>query len=293
MVNFYSIISQDNVLSKYITTVNSIPMLDRETEESVAQKLFNHKCIKSAHLLVTSHLRLVVKIALKFSFCGLPIMDIISEGNIGLMHAVKKFNPYKGFRLSTYAIWWIKATIYEYILKSWSLVKIGTTTTQKKIFYNLTKIKQKIFNDNNNGGNAHKNLSQDDIITISKQIGTSANEVRNTINRLSNPDQSLNNFVNKNNDHEMLDLLEDDSKNQEESYIEKEILLYKKNLLNKAIETLNQREKEILYGRYLAQPSLTLKQFAEKYSISCERVRQIEQSVIKKIQSSIPKELLN
>ncbi|WP_338364174.1 RNA polymerase factor sigma-32 [Candidatus Xenohaliotis californiensis] len=287
MSSFAILAPQDSVLSKYIRTINAIPILDKNTEQILAINWFEKKCIKSAHNLIKSHLKLVVKIARSFSFCGLPIMDLISEGNLGLMMAIKKFNPYKGFRLSTYAMWWIKASIYKYIIESWSLVKIGTTLTQKKLFYNLSKIKNKILDKPNN---LNHGLNNDDVKIISKKIGASSLiDVKSTINRLANPDQSINIQINNDSGLEVADILHDTAKNQEELYIEEEEMIHKKKLLNQAILCLNAREKNILLSRHLASQPVTLSELAKKYSISCERVRQIESATIKKIKTMLQK----
>jgi len=233
--------------------------------------------IKSAHKLVTSHLRLVAKIAMGYKGYGLPVNEMISEGNIGLMQAVKKFEPEKGFRLATYAMWWIKASIQEYILRSWSLVKIGTTTAQKKLFFNLKKLKNKI------APTTEGDLKKEHVSEIADKLNVSEEEVVSMNRRLYGKEHSLNAQIGEDGD-EWQDWLVDKEMDQELKFAQKEEMDQRKDLLKDSIKILNDREKEILYSRRLNDEPTTLEDLSKKYKISRERIRQIENKAFEKLQ---------
>lgn len=282
MSNYALPVLQGNNLSKYIAEVNKFPILDEKEEYDLAVKFKEENDITAAHKLVTSHLRLVVKIAMGFRGYGLPVADIIGEGNIGLMQAVKKFEPEKGFRLSTYAMWWIKASINEYILKSWSIVKVGTSAAQKKLFFNLKRLKNKILS---NSDSIH--LSDDQIQDIADNLDVSAVEVKDMNSLMSSSDQSLNVAVFDDGEAEKIDYLQDNSANQEDEYAEAEEQNYNNNILADAMVVLNEREKDILHKRRLLDKPLTLEDLSQEYGISRERVRQIENRAVEKLQDKI------
>lgn len=275
-------LEQQNSLSKYLSEVYKIPVLTEE-EEIVYAKQKEEGDLNAAKILISSHLRLVVKIAFKYQNYGLPIMDLISEGNIGLMKAVRDFSLSKGCRLATYAMWWIRASIQDFILKSWSLVKIGTTAAQKKLFFNLNKIKNKIMSY------GQKDLSDENIKYISDALSVSKEEVIDMDNRLYKKDISLNQKSKNGNEDgkEIMELVPAKTKTPET------ILAYsnegkrRKELFGEAISTLNEREKEILSDRKLKEDQATLKELSVKYGVSGERIRQIEENAIKKIQNYI------
>ncbi|MFC1659443.1 RNA polymerase sigma factor RpoH [Pseudomonadota bacterium] len=273
----YPALSSKNGLTRYIREINKFPILSKKEELEHARRVYEENNIKSAKILVTSHLRLVVKIAMKFRNYGLPMIDIISEGNIGLMQAIKKFNPNKGFRLSTYAIWWIRAAIQEYVLHSWSLVKIGTTSAQKKLFFNLRKIKARILNY------GEGKLNDEDIRCISKELNVSTKEVVDMETRLSGHDKSLNTKISDDIGSEIIDNLKSKSISQELIIGRKREARKNSAKLNKAIQSLNKREREILTARRIKDNPETLEELSKKYLISRERVRQIENKAIEKI----------
>ena len=237
--------------------------------------------LKAAHKLVTSHLRLVAKIAMGYRGYGLPVNELISEGNIGLMQAVKKFDPDRGFRLATYAMWWIKAAIQEYVLKSWSLVKMGTTTAQKKLFFNLKKLKNQI------APNQEGDLRDEHVEEISKRLDVDSREVVNMNRRLMGHEKSLNDPIKAGETDEWQDWLVDDSLDQELILSQKQEFDDKKELLNEAMTILNDREKEILQARRLTDNPKTLEELSQKYKISRERIRQIETKAFEKLQKSM------
>ena len=237
--------------------------------------------LKSAHKLVTSHLRLVAKIAMSYRGYGLPVNELISEGNIGLMQAVKKFDPDKGFRLATYAMWWIKAAIQEYVLRSWSLVKMGTTTAQKKLFFNLKKLKNQI------APNQEGDLKNEHVDEISKRLNVDSHEVVNMNRRMMGQEKSLNDPVKAGEAEEWQDWLVDDSLDQELIISQKQEFDDKKELLYESMNILNDREKEILKSRRLAENPKTLEELSKKYKISRERIRQIETRAFEKLQKSM------
>ena len=271
------ILSGEGGLSEYLIQIKKFPMLEKEEEYMLAKNWRNRGDIKSAEKLVTSHLRLVAKIAMGYRGYGLPIGEMISEGNVGLMQAVKKFDPEKGFRLATYAMWWIKAGIQEYILRSWSLVKMGTTTAQKKLFFNLKKLKNKIAPKSNG------DLKDEHVTEIANRLDVKKDEVISMNRRLSGQELSLNAPVGEDGD-EWQDWLADKSMDQELSFAHNEEMKQRKDLLENSLEILNQREREILNYRRLADQPVTLEKLSRKYKISRERIRQIENKAFEKIQ---------
>lgn len=280
MVNQLLPATNDLELSSYIRKVNSYPSLTEKEELDLAKRVFEHQDIKAAHKLVTSHLKLVVKIAIQMNHYKMSLMDLIAEGSIGLMHAVKKFDPSLGYRLSTYAVWWIKASITEYIIKTCSLVKIGTTAAQKKLFFNLKKLKTKILETNNTNA-----LTDEDTKTIAKELSVSPSEVKEMDMRLTQT-ASLDENISTNEDNEstLLDILEDKTANHEISVANNQDLDRKKQILFKAMEQLNEREKSIIIARRLQDKSATLDDLSKEYGISRERIRQIEAKAMEKIQ---------
>ena len=270
-------LSGEGGLSEYLIQIKKFPMLEKEEEYMLAKNWRNRGDIKSAEKLVTSHLRLVAKIAMGYRGYGLPIGEMISEGNVGLMQAVKKFDPEKGFRLATYAMWWIKAGIQEYILRSWSLVKMGTTTAQKKLFFNLKKLKNKIAPKSNG------DLKDEHVTEIANRLDVKKDEVISMNRRLSGQELSLNAPVGEDGD-EWQDWLADKSMDQELSFAHNEEMKQRKDLLENSLEILNQREREILNYRRLADQPVTLEKLSRKYKISRERIRQIENKAFEKIQ---------
>ena len=252
-------------------------MLDAEEEYMLAKNWKNNGNIKAAEKLVTSHLRLVAKIAMGYKGYGLPVNEMISEGNIGLMQAVKKFEPEKGFRLATYAMWWIKASIQEYILRSWSLVKIGTTTAQKKLFFNLKKLKNQI------APKSEGDLKDEHVSEIADKLNVSKEEDVSMNRRLSGKEHSLNSQIGEDGD-EWQDWIVDKQMDQELKFAQKEELDQRKDLLKDSIKILNTREREILYSRRLNDEPETLEDLSKKYKISRERIRQIENKAFEKLQ---------
>ena len=271
------ILSGEGGLSDYLIQIKKFPMLEREEEYMLAKNWRNRGDIKSAEKLVTSHLRLVAKIAMGYRGYGLPIGEMISEGNVRLMQAVKKFDPEKGFRLATYAMWWIKAGIQEYILRSWSLVKMGTTTAQKKLFFNLKKLKNKI------APRSDGDLKDEHVTEIANRLDVKKDEVISMNRRLSGQELSLNAPVGEDGD-EWQDWLADKSMDQELSFAHNEEMKQRKDLLENSLEILNQREREILNYRRLVDQPITLEKLSRKYKISRERIRQIENKAFEKIQ---------
>ena len=273
----YPDLSNEGGLSVYLDQIKKFPMLDAEEEYMLAKNWKTTGNVKSAEKLVTSHLRLVAKIAMRYKGYGLPMNEIISEGNVGLMQAVKKFEPEKGFRLATYAMWWIKASIQEYILRSWSLVKIGTTTAQKKLFFNLKKLKNQIAPKNEG------DLKKDEVEKIANTLDVSEDEVISMNRRLSGKEQSLNAPIGEDGD-EWQDWVVDKEMDQELKIAHQEELDQRKDLLQDSIKILNDREKEILYARRLNENPSTLEDLSKKYKISRERIRQIENKAFEKLQ---------
>ncbi len=270
-------LSNEGGLTAYLAQIKKFPMLDAEEEYMLAKNWKERGNLKSAEKLVTSHLRLVAKIAMGYKGYGLPINEMISEGNVGLMQAVKKFEPEKGFRLATYAMWWIKASIQEYILRSWSLVKIGTTTAQKKLFFNLKKLKNQI------APRAEGDLKNEQVAEIANKLDVSEDEVVSMNRRLSGKEHSLNAPVGEDGD-QWQDWVIDKDMDQELKFAQKEEMDQRKDLLKDSIKILNDREKEILYSRRLTDEPQTLEELSKKYKISRERIRQIENKAFEKLQ---------
>ena len=268
-------------LSIYLAQIKKFPMLDAEEEYMLAKNWRENGNLKAAHKLVTSHLRLVAKIAMGYRGYGLPVNELISEGNLGLMQAVKKFDPEKGFRLATYAMWWIKAAIQEYVLRSWSLVKMGTTTAQKKLFFNLKKIKNQI------APGQDGDLKDEQVDEISKRLDVESYEVVNMNRRMMGQEKSLNAPIKSGETDEWQDWLVDDSLDQELIISQKQEYDDKKELLDSAMLILNEREKEIITARRLSEEPQTLEELSKKYKISRERIRQIETKAFEKLQKSM------
>ena len=268
-------------LSVYLAQIKKFPMLDAEEEYMLAKNWKENGNLQSAHKLVTSHLRLVAKIAMGYRGYGLPVNELISEGNLGLMQAVKKFDPDKGFRLATYAMWWIKAAIQEYVLRSWSLVKMGTTTAQKKLFFNLKKLKNQI------APGQEGDLKDEHVKEISKQLDVDSDEVINMNRRMMGQEKSLNDPIKNGETDEWQDWLVDDSLDQELLVSQKQEYEDKRELLVSAMKILNDREKEIIKERRLSENPVTLEELSKKYKISRERIRQIETKAFEKLQKSM------
>ena len=277
------VISEQSGFAKYLQEINKIPILSPEEEFMLAKNYIEHQDLEAAHKLVTSHLKLVVKIAISYKGYGLPMIEMVSEGNLGLMHAVKKFNPDLGNRLSTYAMWWIKASIQEYILKSWSMDKIGTTTAQKKLFFSLGKIKTKIRQTH------EREINNTDYIQIAEDLGITEKEVRDMDIRLSQSDTSLNNRYGEDEDSEMLEFIPEKAPNQEVVLSAKEESAWKNRILTEALKTLNERELHILSQRKLKETPSTLDELSKIYNMSKERVRQIENRAFQKVQEYVVK----
>ena len=274
-------ISPEGSLSRYLSQIKKFPMLSAEEEYMLAKSWKDRGDLKSAQKLVTSHLRLVAKIAMGYRGYGLPVSELVSEGNIGLMQAVKKFDPERGFRLTTYAIWWIKAAIQEYVLRSWSLVKIGTTAAQKKLFFNLKKIKRQI------APNLEGELRQEQIEEISKRLDVKKEEVISMNRRLQGQEKSLNVPIKDNNSGEWQDWIVDKNLDQELRLSQNQEINERKKLMNDSMSILNIREKEILTARRLSEDTQTLEELSKKYKISRERVRQIETKAFEKLQKAM------
>ena len=276
-------LTPDGNLSKYLSRIRSFPMLEKDEEYMLAKSWSERDDVEAAHKLVTSHLRLVAKIAMGYRGYGLPLSDLISEGNIGMMHAVKKFDPDRGFRLATYAMWWIKASIQEYILRSWSLVKIGTTAAQKKLFFNLRRLKGKI--DAIDGGD----LKPEQVTYIADTLEVAETEVISMNQRMSGGDKSLNTPMASDIDGggEWQDWIEDDRENQEVEFAEREEFEAQYSVMREALESLNPREQRIIHARKLTEPALTLEDLSEEFNVSRERIRQIEVRAFEKLSQAV------
>lgn len=275
----------DSSFHAYLREVNKIPSLTQEEEFLLSKAFLEQNDVAAAHRLVTSHLKLVAKLALSYRNYGLPVADLVSEGNIGLMHAVKKYNPDLGFRLSTYSMWWIKASIQEYILRSWSLVKIGTTSAQKKLFFSLGKIKKKLTNLH------FRDVNEQDFPEIARELEVTTQEVAEMTSRLSGGDLSLNVSIGDDNDSsELIDFLPETRPSQELIAINRQDSNIRHRMLLNAIEQLNPREQDIIRARKLSDNPSTLDDLSQKYSISKERVRQIENRAFEKIQHYVLEE---
>ncbi|WP_253307938.1 MULTISPECIES: RNA polymerase sigma factor RpoH [unclassified Rickettsia] len=282
-------ISNESGFYSYLQKINKIPSLSQEEEFSLAKSYLEENNLQAAHKLVTSHLKLVAKIASSYRTYGLPLTELVSEGNIGLMQAVKKYNPDLGFRLSTYAMWWIKASIQEYILKSWSLVKMGTTAAQKKLFFSLSKIKHKITNLYSRA------ITVQDFAQIATELGVTTSEVAEMNARLSGADLSLNNSINNDDSSsgELIELLPETRPSAETLLINKQDFTNKRSLLSKAMKILNDRELCILTERKLKDSPKTLDILSTEYKISKERIRQIENTAFEKIKKFILKQIVD
>ena len=272
--------SPENGLSRYLQEIRKFPMLEPEQEYMLAKRWIEEQDSDAAHKMVTSHLRLAAKIAMGYRGYGLPQAEVISEANVGLMQAVKRFDPEKGFRLATYAMWWIRASIQEYILRSWSLVKMGTTSAQKKLFFNLRKAKSRI------GALDEGDLHPDNVAKIAGDLGVSEAEVVSMNRRLLGGDASLNAMISTDGEGSMewQDWLEDEDANQAANYEFQDELSMRRELLNSAMSALNDREKDILTQRRLVDEVKTLEELSENYGVSRERVRQIEVRAFEKLQ---------
>ena len=268
-------------LSRYLAEIRKFPLLAPEEEYMLAKRWKEHEDAEAARKLITSHLRLVAKIAMGYRGYGLPVSEIVAEGNVGLMQAVKRFDPERGFRLATYAMWWIRASIQEFILRSWSLVKIGTTSDQKKLFFNLRKAKNKI------NAIEEGDLSQEHVEKLADQLGVSEREVVNMNRRLSAPDSSLNAPLRGDGESEWQDWLADDSLDQETRMAETQEVDERRELLNAALGELPEREREIIRARRLQDEPATLEELSHQFGISRERVRQIEVRAFDRLQRSM------
>lgn len=270
-------------LTRYLQNIRKYPILEQEEEYNLAIEYQNTHNKKIAYKLVTSHLRLVVKVVSKYKGYGLPISEMISEGNIGLLYAIEKFEPEKGFRFSTYALWWIKASVQKYILNSWSLVKLGTTAAQKKLFFNLRKIKNRLNLVDD------RDMSLQVLTHIAQSLDVTVQEVTDMNTRLKAHDGSLNTILDSSSDGttEWMDFISDNKPNQEECLTYNETLKYRRKLFNEALVVLNSREKDILFKRRLAEKTATLDDLSKTYNISKERVRQIELNSIRKITKAV------
>ena len=277
----YPTIRDQNGVSQYLREIRQFPMLEPNEEFMLAKRWREHEDSEAAHRLVTSHLRLVAKIAMGYRGYGLPVSELISEGNVGLMQAVKRFDPDRGFRLATYAMWWIRASIQEYVLHSWSLVKMGTTAAQKKLFFNLRKIKGQLeaIDDGD--------LSPENVEYIAAALNVPERDVISMNGRMLGPDQSLNAPVREEGGGEWQDWLEDPETDQESLVLESDELAHRSTQLVRAMDVLNEREKHILSERRLKEEPATLEQRSKVYGISRERVRQIEARAFEKLQKTM------
>ena len=279
--NYHIDLSPDQNLSRYLQRIRTYPMLEVEEERQLAQRWRDHEDPEAAERMVTSHLRLVAKIAMGFQGYGLPLGELISEGNVGMMQAIKRFDPERGFRLSTYAMWWIRAAIQEYILHSWSLVKMGTTAAQKKLFFNLRKLKARI------QALEDGDLHPENVSTIAGWLKVSETEVINMNRRLIGPDQSLNAPLRDDSEGEWLDWLVEEKDGQEIVLAERQELGSRRKLLATAMRGLSDRERKILSERRLNEAPATLQDLSLRFGISRERVRQIEVRAFEKVQKSV------
>ena len=279
--NLLPVITSENDVYPYLKKINQFPILSDEEEKRLAINWLKNGDTKAAQKLVTSHLRLVAKIAMGYKGYGLPIFDLISEGNLGLIQAIRKFDPEKGFRLATYAIWWIRASIQEYVLHSWSLVKIGTTAAQKKLFFNLRRLRNQLKKYEEGY------LTNDQIKSISEDLGVTEQEVKQMEGRVFNQDFSLNTPLNDENESEWIDQLEDEANDTISKVEQSDEFRKRKELYQQAVTKLEPREIEILTARRLNEEPKTLEDLSQKYSISRERVRQIETKALEKLKKSL------
>jgi RNA polymerase sigma-32 factor len=275
------VLAGESGLSRYLSEIRKFPLLTAEDEYMYAKRWQAHEDAEAARQLVTSHLRLVAKIAMGYRGYGLPLSEVVAEGNVGLMQAVKRFEPDKGFRLATYAMWWIRAAIQEYVLRSWSMVKLGTTAAQKKLFFNLRKAKNHI------GAIEEGDLTPEHVATLSDRLGVTEREVTEMNRRLSGPDASLNAPLRSEGESEWQDWLADDTVDQETRLAEREEMGDRHNLLENAMGELTAREQEIIRARRLREEPATLEELSQKFGISRERVRQIEVRAFEKLQKAM------
>lgn len=280
------VISAESGLSRYLQEIRKFPMLEPEKEYMLAKSWQQHEDSGAAHQLVTSHLRLVAKIAMGYRGYGLPLSELISEGNVGMMQAVKRFDPERGFRLATYAMWWIRAAIQEYILHSWSLVKMGTTAAQKKLFFNLRRLKGQM------AALEDGDLKPEQVEKIARVLQVPEQDVVSMNRRLASPDNSLNAPVRADSDGEWQDWLVDDSESQETELADRQDMSNRRQLLGEALKTLNDRERHILIERRLKDEPTTLEELSQQYNISRERVRQIEVRAFEKLQKSMKTQIV-
>jgi RNA polymerase sigma-32 factor len=285
MVNYTNLPapSPEQGLNRYLQEIRTFPMLEPEEEYMLAKRWVDHEDTEAAHKMVTSHLRLAAKIAMGYRGYGLPQAEVISEANVGLMQAVKRFDPEKGFRLATYAMWWIRASIQEYILRSWSLVKLGTTSAQKKLFFNLRKAKNRI------GALEEGDLRPENVARIANDLNVTEQEVISMNRRMSGGDASLNAMIGSDGEGatEWMDWLEDEDADQAGDLAEKDELNVRRELLAEAMDVLNDREKDILTQRRLQDKPVTLEDLSEVYGVSRERIRQIEVRAFEKLQKAM------
>tara|TARA_Y100000589_G_scaffold88008_1_gene82249 strand:+ start:50 stop:937 length:888 start_codon:yes stop_codon:yes gene_type:complete len=278
--NLYKSLSSNDI-TKYFADIRKFPLLSKEEESRLAKKWIKEQCLEAAHALVNAHLRLVVKIAMKFRGYGLPLNELISEGNIGMIQSLKRFDPKKGFRLSTYAMWWIRASIQEYILHSWSLVKIGTTAAQKKLFFNLRSLKGKL------KALEDGDLQPELVTEIADRLDVSENDVIDMNRRMSGHDHSLNNPYSLESDEEWINGIPDDRENHENQIIKNDELNKRKELLSLALKDLDERERRIITHRRLVDDPMTLDELSKKFGISRERVRQVEVKAFEKLRKVV------
>lgn len=275
-------VTPEGGLSRYLAEIRKFPMLEKDEEFMLAKRWQQHQDTEAAHRMVTSHLRLVAKIAMGYRGYGLPIAEVISEGNVGLMQAVKKFDPDKGFRLSTYAMWWVRAAIQEYILRSWSLVKMGTTAAQKKLFFNLRRMKSQM------QALEEGDLKPEQVEHIATKLGVTDDEVISMNRRLSGPDASLNAPMRADGESQWQDWLADDNAdNAEDDLVESDEFSTRMTLLQEAMGGLNERERHIIQERRLTEEPRTLEELADVYKVSRERIRQIEVRAFEKLQTEM------
>ncbi|WP_253299926.1 RNA polymerase factor sigma-32 [Wolbachia endosymbiont of Chironomus riparius] len=275
-------INNNSSLTQYIASLKSFPILSHEEEIQLAKNWCEHKDLSSAHKLITSHLNMVVKIAMKFKNYGLSLMDLIMEGNIGLMNAVKKFNPDLGFRFSTYAVWWVKASMKDFILRSWSFIKIGTTQAQRKLFFSLRKIKKRILQYSN-----RELLNNDEVKAISNELSVSEEDIMQMSNRLIYKDLSLNERISNDSTTELQDIIPHNSLNQELIYQKNEEREIREIMLKNALANLNERARDIFISKYLSEEPKTLEELSKKYLVSRERIRQIAEQAMTKVRQYI------
>lgn len=281
------VLSSGNGLTRYFKEVQKFPVLQPEEEYMLAKRYVEHGDMSAAHRLVTSHLRLVVKIAFGFRGYGLPLAEMVSEGNIGLMQAVKRFDPEKGFRLSTYAMWWIKAAIQEYVLRSWSLVKMGSSLAQKKLFFNLNKMKHRL-----RQADSGADLTPEEVSQIARELNVEESDVVDMNHRMIASDRPLNATISHEGAEEWMDLLPDTRESHEVEIHETQEYNQRSAMMEKAMQTLAPRERDIIVKRRLQEPPATLEELSQLYTVSRERVRQIENRAFEKLQQQIQAQLL-